>query len=171
MDARRGCRTPTHVAVAVTLSALGLVGCTSADTGGTQPPSATPSSATATATATASPSSTFAIPSEPVEGEVASAVSDRTSSPPSNSSVAGPGVLVVDRPFFVEGHCVGGRSTYEVRSADPADAGRTLIEGTLDCGAPMRSSFDYSLPYAGPVQLSFTDTDDVEQAWLRVVQP
>lgn len=168
MDARRNRRTPTHIAVAVALSTVGLVGCTSADDAvDTAPPSAPSPSAAATATA----SSAFAIPSEPVEGEVASAVSDRTSSPPSSSSVAGPGVLVVDRPFFVEGQCVGGRSTYEVTSADPADPGRMLVEGTLDCGAPMRSSFDYSLPYAGPVQLSFTDTDDVEQAWLRAVQP
>lgn len=102
---------------------------------------------------------------------MASAVSDRGSSPPSNSSVAGPGVLVADRPFFIEGQCDGERGTYELTSADPADAGRMLVEGTLDCGAPMRTPSDYSLPYAGPVQLSFTDTDDVEQAWLRVVQP
>ncbi|MDN3497290.1 hypothetical protein QL996_15225, partial [Planococcus sp. APC 4015] len=134
------------------------------------PPPAAPA-ATETPTPTQTPTSTFAIPSEPVEGEVASAVSDRSSTPSSASSVAGPGVLAADRPFFVEGQCEGTRGKYKVTTADPADAGRTLLEGTIDCSAPMKSSFDYTLPYAGPVQLSFTDTDDVEQAWLRVVQP
>lgn len=167
MDTRRVCRTVIHVGVA--LSAVALVGCAPTDdTSATPPPVATTAT---TATGTPTPSSTFAIPSEPVEGEVASAVSDQRSTPPSTSSVAGPGVLVADRSFFVEGQCEGGRGEYEVTSADPADAGRTLLEGTIDCGAPMRAAFDHSLPYAGPVQLSFTDTDDLDQAWLRVVQP
>lgn len=167
MDARRARRTAVHVSLA--LSAIALLGCAPAgDTAATPPATATE---TPTSTATPAPSSTFAIPSEPVEGEVASAVSDRGSTPSSASSVAGPGVLVADRAFFVEGQCEGTRGEYKVTTADPADAGRTLVEGTIDCSAPMKSSFDYTLPYAGVVQLSFTDTDDIERAWLRVVQP
>lgn len=121
--------------------------------------------------ATPSPEATYAVPAAPADGEVASAVADRTANPPSASSVAGPGLLVADRAFTVEGQCVGTSADFRLATADPADAGRVLLEGTLDCAAPVADDFTYTVDYAGVVQLTFTDTDGIELGWLRVVQP
>lgn len=134
-------------------------------------PEPAPSEPSAEASAAPSPSPTIDIPTEPVPGEVASAVSDRLSTPSSASSVSGPNLLAADRPFSVEGECIGTSADFRLTTADPADAGRTLVEGTMDCSAPMRSDFSYTLGYAGVVQLSFTNTDGIDRGWLRVVQP
>lgn len=148
---------------------LALVGCTAAP--GAQP-GTPPASDTATdgATAAPTPSSTFAIPADPVPGEVASAVAERLATPPSASSVAGPGVLDAGTPFVVEGECIGTSAAFRITTADPDDAGRVLVEGTLDCADPRTDGAAYALDYAGPVQLTFTDTDGIDRGWLRVVQ-
>lgn len=102
---------------------------------------------------------------------MASAVAERRATPPSASSVAGPGTLVAGLPFAVEGECIGTSADFTVTTADPADAGRVLVEGTIDCAEPRKDGFTYTVDYAGPVQLSFTDTEGIERGWLRVVQP
>ncbi|SIT84861.1 hypothetical protein [Microbacterium sp. RU33B] len=166
----RSSRRLVATAVISAASALVLLGCTAA-TDTRSETSAPPRTPTAEASAAPSPSATIDIPTEPVAGEIASAVSDRLSTPSSSSSVAGPGIMVADRPFSIEGECLGTRADYSLTTADPADAGRVLVEGTIECGAPMTSSVGSTAGYAGVVQLSFTDTDGIDRAWLRVVQP
>lgn len=156
-------------AVISAASALVLLGCTAA-TDARSESSAPPSTSTSEASAAPSPSATIDIPDEPVAGEIASAVSDQLSMPTSSSSVAGPGAMVAGRPFVIEGECIGTEADYSLTTADPADAGRVLVEGTIECSAPMKSSYG-STAYAGVVQLSFTDTDGIDRGWLRVVQP
>lgn len=164
-------RTNTRLILCLTVAAgLALTGCVAEPQADSSQPASAPT-ASVEASVTPSPSPTINVPTEPVPGEVASAVSDRLSTPSSTSSVSGPNVLAADRPFSIEGECIGASADYKLTTADPADAGRLLVEGTIECSAPMKSSFSYTLGYTGVVQLSYTDTDGIERGWLRVVQP
>lgn len=88
---------------------------------------------------------------------------------PSGEIIAGPAVLVADRPFSIEGQCEGDGVGFEVMTADGEK--RVIADGDFDCDDPPAGEFTYQLPYAGPVQVNLTDADDVVQAWVRVVQP
>ncbi|MER7448561.1 hypothetical protein, partial [Microbacterium sp. NPDC097977] len=79
-----------------------------------------------------------------------------------------PAVLVADRQFTVEGQCEGDRVEFEVVTADAEK--RVLAEGGFRCDDPPAGDFSYRLPYAGVVQVNLTYADDVERAWVRVVQ-
>lgn len=90
-------------------------------------------------------------------------------SDPSSEIIAGPAVLVADRPFSIEGQCEGSDVGFEVITADGEK--KVLADGGFACDEPPAGEFTYQLPYAGPVQVNLTDTEDVERAWVRVVQP
>jgi|GEM_PF-3240483 len=88
---------------------------------------------------------------------------------PSGEVIAGPAVLVADRPFTIEGQCEGSGVGFEVMTADGEQ--RMLAEGDFDCDDPPTGEFTYQLPYAGAVQVNLTRADDAERAWVRVIQP
>jgi hypothetical protein len=88
---------------------------------------------------------------------------------PSGEIIAGPAVLVADRPFSVEGQCEGDDVGFEVMTADGEK--RVIADGAFDCASPPAGEYTYQLPYAGPIQVNLTDTEGVDRAWVRVVQP
>ncbi|MDO9396484.1 MAG: hypothetical protein Q7T71_08070, partial [Herbiconiux sp.] len=80
-----------------------------------------------------------------------------------------PAVLIADRPFSVEGQCEGDDVGFEVMTADGEK--RVIAEGAFDCADPPAGEYTFQLPYAGPIQVNLTDTEGVDRAWVRVMQP
>ncbi|MGJ0389439.1 hypothetical protein [Microbacterium sp. CGR1] len=165
MDTR--IRALTVVPVGLVVLASVITGCTS---------SAAPEPAASESTSAATPSGTpappvreFAYPDETDPTQVAIALKYGEGNDPSGEIIAGPAVLVADRQFTVEGQCEGDGVGFEVVTADAER--RVLAEGDFRCDDPPAGEFSYRLPYAGVVQVNLLDADDVDRAWVRVVQP
>lgn len=155
--------------VAVIAAAVLATGCTASEPGSTG--SASPSASASTPAAAPEPSpttGTFTYPDTEEPTQVAITLK-YDGDDPSGEIIAGPAVLEADRAFTVEGQCDGSGIGFEVVSADGEK--RVLAEGDFDCAEPPAGEFTYQLPYAGPIQVNLTDTDDVDRAWVRVIQP
>jgi hypothetical protein len=74
--------------------------------------------------------------------------------------------VYADDTLMIRGACVGDSIGVLVATAESTP--RTLIEGTIPCGGTV-DPFSYTADYTGPVQVSFTDSDDVTEAWAVVV--
>lgn len=152
-----------HVVTAGAVAAIVLLaaGCTDAA------PDASPSSPAPTASAPASPTPVpYATPTPDPLG-IATVTYRFEPAPPERAVSSGPALMVADQPVIVIGECVGDSVDWRLAAADADNT--TLLEGAIECGVPVDDGFAYSVPYDGPVQLDFTDTDDVTEAWARVV--
>ncbi len=87
---------------------------------------------------------------------------------PGNSAASTTGPASLGEAFTIDAACEGDSFAYRVLTADPADSGRTLLTGTIDCADPAQS-FIASPGYRGPIQVSFVRTDAVTAAWVRVM--
>lgn len=159
--------------VLIPVAAVGLAclftGCTSTNADDTtRTPEPSPSASTSASASPSASAPAFAFPdtTDPVQVAITLKYDDDD---PSGEIIAGPAVLVADRPFTIEGQCEGDGIGFEVMTADGEK--NVIADGDFDCDDPPSGQFTYQLPYAGPVQVNLTDTDDVDQAWVRVVQP
>lgn len=154
------------IPAAVLAVAFFATGCTAGEPESTSPPaSASPSASTPAPTPSAE---AFAFPDAEDPAQVAITLKYEGDDP-SGEIIAGPAVLVADRPFTIEGACEGDGVGFEVMTADGEE--RLLADGDFACADPPAGEFTYQLPYAGPIQVNLTDADDVDRAWVRVVQP
>lgn len=76
--------------------------------------------------------------------------------------------VVADEPLLLEGACVGDDATYRITSAAVDGDGEVLRNGILRCDEALYVEF--SIPVDGPVQVSFTDTDDIDEGWLLLTR-
>lgn len=165
MDTR--IRALTVVPVCLVVLASVVTGCTSSAAPEPVAP-ATTSASTPSAT-TAPPAGGFAYPDKTDPTQVAIALKYGEGNDPSGEIIAGPAALVEDRQFTIEGRCEGDGVGFELVTADAER--RVLAEGDFRCDDPPTGEFSYRLPYAGVVQVNLLDADDVDRAWVRVVQP
>lgn len=143
----------SRVALPTLAAAFLLAGCTATPA----PDASTPQAPDASA------SPVYAVPdTDPAQAGIAVFTGTL---PQSQASTAGPALL--GEAFVVDGQCEGDAFAYRVMTADPADAGRTLLTGTVSCADP-EQPFISSPGYRGPVQVAFLDTDAVTAAWVRV---
>ena len=134
------------------------------------PPLGTPPPPTPAPSTPAPASTPYAEPSGVVPGEAGRLVYDRADAV---SGYTAYDAVRSDTPFSVEGQCEGdepgARLAYEVFTAAVDDAGRTLVEGTLVCGAPLANG-GLQTPYSGLVQIALrSPTDAIARAWISVV--
>ena len=74
---------------------------------------------------------------------------------------------VVDgEQLAAHGGCVGDSVDYEVRTGSPAM--KLLAVGTVDCAEGVEP-LQFRARESGAVQVMFVSTDDVTDAWVRVV--
>jgi hypothetical protein len=76
--------------------------------------------------------------------------------------------VVADEPLILEGACVGEDATYRITSAAVDGDEEVLRNGILRCDEALYVEF--SLDVDGPVQLSFTNTDDIDEGWLLLTR-
>lgn len=158
------------VAPALIVLACCATGCTAPDADDTtMTPSPSPSPSASAAPSPTPTAAGFDIPDTADPTQVAITLKYDEGEDPSGEIIAGPAVLVADRPFTIEGQCEGDGVGFEVVTADGTK--RVIADGDFDCDEPPAGEFTYQLPYAGPVQVNLTDADDVDRAWVRVVQP
>lgn len=75
--------------------------------------------------------------------------------------------LTVGETAVVTGACIGDSVDFLLATATPSPD--TLLTGTIDCSSPIASFRYEATAYTGAVQLSFTDNDDVTDAWAVFV--
>jgi hypothetical protein len=163
--------TPTlrrHSTVAAALAGVLLfAGCT-ATAGGEAATDAAPAPSSSETGAPPPAPSPTALATPPVaQGEIARAefTDGGPGGIPTASSVvsdAFPGAVLI------EGECLGTSARFRLSTAAPADDKRTLLEGTITCGAPYVSSFSQP-EYTGVIQLEFVDANDITAGWVRVM--
>jgi len=148
-----------------------ITGCTSSEVPEPVASESTPTSAptSAPSVSSAPPTQDLAYPDKTDPAQVAIALKYGEGNDPSGEIIAGPAVLVADRQFTVEGQCEGDGVGFEVVTADAER--RVLADGDFRCDDPPAGEFSYRLPYAGVVQVNLLEADDVDRAWVRVVQP
>lgn len=164
--------TVRSVAAAALAAALLLTGCAAGAPPEPSTPSASAPSPTSAETSAPSPttpsSALYSEPGETPPQQAGLVTFGGTGGHPEMAVIAGPALL--DGDFRVEGRCEGTAATFEVLTAEPGDSGRSLATGRIDCDDPDRP-IEFSSRYAGPVQVSFRDTDGVTRAWARVIVP
>ncbi|CAH0190875.1 hypothetical protein [Microbacterium foliorum] len=167
MDTRNRTRVFAIVPAGLVALACAITGCTSGDA--PEPMASESTSAPSPSATSAPPAEAFAYPDKTDPAQVGIALKYEEGSDPSGEIIAGPAALVADRQFTVEGQCEGDRVEFEVVTADAEK--RVLAEGGFTCDDPPAGEFSYRLPYAGVVQVNLMSADDVDRAWVRVVQP
>ncbi len=157
------------MAVAAAAGVLVLSACTAGgDPGDTEPTASGGPDPTVSESPSPEP---FAFPEPGDAGEAAFYRAPGSGAGESGEIISGPAVIEPGSPTFVEGACEGTSVPFEVTSADLEDANRVLIEGRLQCDDPSAiNETGHSLEYDGPVQVRFTDTENIEQGWIRVIQ-
>jgi hypothetical protein len=131
-----------------------------------------PASSSSTPTPTTEPSDGAAGPSilevpAVTDKEIARALfqlADDTSTSPNTVEDA----VVADEPLLLEGACVGEDAMYRITSAAVDGDEEVLRNGILRCDEALYVEF--SLDVDGPVQLSFTNTDDIDEGWLLLTR-
>ena len=138
----------------------------------TTPPASSSATSTPTPTPSPTPSSDAAGPSilevpAVTDKEIARALfqltGDTTTSPNTVEDA-----VVADEPLLLEGACVGDDAMYRITSAAVDGDGEVLRNGILRCDEALYVEF--SLDVDGPVQLSFTDTDDIDEGLLLLTR-
>lgn len=166
MGSLRKSRPFAVIAGAAVLAAL-MAGCTEGDPA--EPPvveSSAPSSATPTTAPGAEDPSVLQIP-EVTDKEIARAISALPADDPTSSNTVEDAV-VAGEPLILEGACVGETARYQIRSAVVDGDGEILERGTLTCNEALYE--ELTLDVDGPVQLSFTDTEDIDAGWLLLTR-
>lgn len=152
---------------------LAVTGCTQPEA--SPPPDADDPATVAETTGEASPSPTALHVPEITADEISRVVftADGGDGAPTAVTTLSGGIEA-DQPISIAGACraetQGISLAFSLITADTEDAGRVLLEESLDCdGRANDGAFTYALPYGGPAQLVLGSTDGIDEAWLLVV--
>ncbi|NIK36159.1 pyruvate/2-oxoglutarate dehydrogenase complex dihydrolipoamide acyltransferase (E2) component [Microbacterium endophyticum] len=161
MDTQRLLRKVVPI-VAVSALIAALAGCSASPAA----PASSPTASEAVDSDAAASPTPFTTPPA-TDDEVARALfeADGPDGVPASASITSD--VIDEDTLVIDGACVGTSARYRLTTAEVDADQLTLTEGTLRCDEPQQVRIT-GLDYTGPVQLSFSDANNIKSGWLTL---